>query len=195
MAGSCSGPSACSHHHLPLPFSTSLTYIKVSSLSLSPSHSRSHASVDHSLFLVSQCPQIILPGGSISCRPVAQHCHCPQLLRPQSCPCARETEPYPSTAIHQLSPSSSLSISGSLVPIWTAGFPHYPPADSLSHHTGKDTANTFLSIVLCFIQFKFLKSGPATASLEGLFQNLTDLTLGNHSSFLLPTLYSHFISL
>lgn len=86
MAGSCSGPSACSHHHLPLPFSTSLPYIKVSSLSLSPSHSRSHAGVDHSRFLVSQCPQIILPGGSISCRPVAQHCHCPQLLCPTELP-------------------------------------------------------------------------------------------------------------
>lgn len=107
MAGSCSGPSSCfhhHHHHLPLSFSTSLTLIKVSSLSLSPSHFRAPCRCGClPCFLVSQFPQIILPGGAVSSRSVAQHCHCPCCV-PQSCPCSQETELYPNTAIHQLYP-------------------------------------------------------------------------------------------
>lgn len=117
----------------PFPSAFPSFYIKASSLSLSPSHLRpAHRCGCLQCFLVSQCPQLILPGGSIPCRSVAQHCHCAQACVPQSCPCPQETELYPSTAIHQLFPSSSLSISVSLLQIWTRGFLHNPPAHSLS---------------------------------------------------------------
>lgn len=69
--------------HLPLSLSTSLTlYQSLTSFSLPIPHRCGSLPC----FLVSQFPQLFLPGGSIPSRSVAQHCHCAQLLCPTELP-------------------------------------------------------------------------------------------------------------
>lgn len=146
MAGSCSGPSSCSLHHFPLSLSSSLTfYQSLSSFSLPiPLEATMQVWISPVFFgfpvPIAYPPWWVLTllnGSAVSLSHRAA---------------LHETELCPSTAIPQLSPSSSLLISGSLLQIRTTGFPPYPPADSLSpSHWKRHCKYTFLSIVLCLI--------------------------------------------
>lgn len=97
--------------------------------------------------------------------PQGQGTPCPQLMCPTGLPLP-SGDRVASQHCHQPPSSSSLLTSGHLVEIQTAGFLHCCRRQWRGNvllqalflpHQGKGTANTFLYIVLCFIEFKFLK--------------------------------------